>query len=295
MALPCVHAQKEPGPHGAASLPVPALRAESELVLIPASVVDRDGRFVSGLDASGFEVFDGRRRVEIDSFSVEDTPLSVVILLDASKSMKGEIDPAREGLRRFLRTSMPGDEFCLIPFDGQPRKRCEFTEDAGEIEREASLVEPAGETGLIDALMLALHESRRGRNSRKAVLVLSDGVDTASRHVWKEARLLAGETLAAVFAVTPAPRTSEQIREAGFLEEFAGITGGALHRMSPDGGLPDAFDELPVRKHYLIGFRPPLAIRDGKYHKVRVRLRESGPERLRVHWRRGYYSTAFHY
>lgn len=266
------------------------------MVLIPATVVDRSGHFVGGLESSRFRVFDGKQQVPIRSFSMEAAPLSAVILLDASRSMRKGIQQARAGLRKFLRTSIPGDEFCLVTFAAAVNGPCEFTESGEDIESAAALAMPEGETAIVDALIFALHEVKRGVNARKAVIVLSDGVDTASRYKWAEANRVAQETEAVVYGVVPRAWDPDDAYEVACLEEVAETTGGALLQVRDSQKFPDAFDDLEIRRQYIIGFRPVAQERDGKYHPVKV-VMGGKPEqgRLRVHWRRGYYSTAFHY
>ena len=168
---------------------------------------------------------------------------------------------------------------------------CEFTEDAEAIRREAAKAVPEGPTTLVDALMLGLHEVKKGRNTRKALLILSDGVDTGSRYKWREARRFAEETEACVYAIVPKSWDERSSNSLWNLEQVAETTGGVLHEIKDGKSYPEFLDELDIRRQYLIGFTPPESAQDGKYRRVSVQLSGTGERDMRVHWRRGYYAS----
>lgn len=268
------------------------LRAQVELVLINASVTDREGRFVTGLDATKFHVFDEKRPVAIRAFSIDDAPVTTVILLDASASMKPNIAYAQAGLSRYLSAAIPGDEFCLITFATNVSNRCGFTMETEVVQREAAMVVPEGRTTLIDALMLGMNEVKKGRNARKTLLILSDGVDTGSRYNWREARRFAEETDACIYAVVPKSWNDLNEHSLRNLEEVVETTGGALYEIKDGKTYPAFLNELDIRRQYSIGFTPSEPSQEGKYRRVNVRLNGIATKNMRVHWRRGYYASA---
>lgn len=271
------------------------LRAHAELVLINASVADRDGRFVTGLDASRFQVFDEKRPVAIRSFSMDDAPVTTIILLDASESMKRNIAHARAGLSRYLSAAIPGDEFCLIAFAKNVSNPCGFTANTEAVQQQAANAVPNGRTTLVDALMLGLNEIKKGRNARKVLLILSDGIDTGSRYNWREARRLAEETNACLYAVVPKSWDDRDGHSLRHLEQVVETTGGALYEITDGKSYPAFLNELDIRRQYLIGFTPSQPARDGKYRRVNVQLSGAGKTNMRVHWRRGYYASDENY
>ena len=124
---------------------------------------DRDGYPVANLRAENFRVFDEKKEMEIKPVYVEEAPLSTVILLDMSSSMRSSIDYVREALRRFISSAGPEDDFCLVPFNGEVDVSCEFSRDAEAILRTAMSVAPAGKTAFYDAVIAAFRKLRRAQ------------------------------------------------------------------------------------------------------------------------------------
>lgn len=275
---------------GNGSLPrTSLLRTDSNLVLINASVVDRDGHFVSGLAADRFALWDEKERVAIREFGVEEVPLSTLILLDTSKSMKKSIGYLRAGLRKFLEASLPGDDFCLIAFRGEVSGKCAFTSDVEAILREAASAIPEGKTALVDAIAFGVSEIKKGKNARKALLILSDGVETASRFKWSEVEEHAKEMNACVYAVVPAAWDEFDVRSVAQLAVVAELTGGRIFELKHTRDYPDFLEKLDVRKQYIIGFTPAMPERTGKYRRVNLKFADAKSKKLKIYWRRGYY------
>ena len=119
------------------------LHTEGRLVLINASVFDDNNRFHPELRNENFQLFDDGVEMQLRSVGVEDVPLSTIILLDISRSMKDAIGDARIALDKYLDKSRPGDEFCLIAFNGHSPDHCEFVTDANDVRLHASVTAPA--------------------------------------------------------------------------------------------------------------------------------------------------------
>lgn len=151
-------------------------------MLINASVVDKGGRFIADLPADRFRVFDEGVEVPSKNVAVEEVPVSVVIVLDVSGSMKKKIVHAREALNRFLDRSGPDDEFSLLLFNDTVQMRRNFHTDTASIRDTAAQAETGGGTALRDSLLAAVSRVRSARNARRAILLVSDGVATASRY-----------------------------------------------------------------------------------------------------------------
>lgn len=267
-----------------------AFRASKDVVLINASVFDRNGRVITGLDASNFRLFEEKQPVDIRQLSLEETPLSTVILLDLSGSMTDGIGYVRDALRRYLDRSNPGDEFCLISFSSNIHNECSFTTDTGAVLRQAASGPPKGKTALFDALVVAFASVKKATNARRAILVLSDGIETGSRYGWRETQEYAKETTACVYLVRPGTWSDDDrgslIRMADIIE----LTGGRVFEINRVGNLPQFMEHLDIRQQYLLAFDPPRAARDGKYRRVTVKLQGTGDQRLRVYWRHGYFA-----
>lgn len=271
------------------------IRAHAELVLINASVADRDGRSVTGLDATQFQVFDEKRPVAIRAFSIDDAPVTTVVLLDTSASRKPNNAYAQAQLSRNLSAAIPGDEYCLITFAKNVSSPCGFTMETELFQHEAAMVVPEVRTTLVDGLMLGLNEVKKGRNSRKTLLILSDGVDTGSRYNWGEGRRFTEQTDACVLTVVPKSLDHSIGNSLGNVEQVVETTGGAPYEIKDGKNYPAILDELDIRRQYLIGFTPSGSARDGKYRRVNVQLNGIAKTNMRVHWGRGYYASGESY
>lgn len=276
-------------------------RVQSNLTLIDASVVDRADRFIPGLDRSQFRIFERGVEQRITAFSLEDAPVSFVIVFDVSGSMAGAIPLAREALASLLRRGGPQDEYCVVTVRSRPQLAMDFTRDPGPALARIGAAPPAGATALFDAVYLALHALRRGANSRKALLVISDGLDNNSRYTALETLRALRESYANLYAVGvgsarapslfPDPILLHSPPGAEALGDLARESGGRYFEAEDPADLPGVLERLNVRYTYVLGYTPVPLYRDGKYHRVDLKLagraRQSG---FRAYWRRGYYA-----
>lgn len=178
-------------------------RSGIELVNVTATVIDSNGRFVTGLRQSDFTVYEDGRPVEIAYFSAERVPLSLGIVLDTSGSMAGaKIQAARAALDRFLKNLLgPGDEVFLYRFDTTPRLVQGWTTEYGRISAELARLHPDGATSLYDAVARALPLVQSGRHRKKAMLVISDGMDTSSDIDRQKLKQLIRESETLIYAI----------------------------------------------------------------------------------------------
>jgi Ca-activated chloride channel family protein len=163
-----------------------------ELVNVTATVSDASGRFVPGLQQDDFSIYDDDQPQEIAYFSAERVPVSLGIVLDTSGSMVGEkIDEARRALDRFVFDLLDErDEVFLYRFSDRPVLVQDWTTDRASLSRTMARITPNGGTALYDAVLEAIPMAARGKNPKKAVVVITDGNDTTSRatlHAVREA------------------------------------------------------------------------------------------------------------
>ena len=263
------------------------LRMDVNMTLIPVSVTDPLDHPLMGLKKADFRLFEENAEQEILSFSSEEGPVSLGIVFDTSGSMRNRIDKSIAGIRQFLDTTLPGDEFLLVRFSDVPQLVTGFTTQPEDIDRELNIAEPQGWTALRDAMYLAVQQMKRAKNSRRALLVLTDGGDNNSRYTESEVRNLIVESDVRVYVIG----ISERPR---FLQRITDETGGRAFWVRKVDELPDAVERLSTefRSHYLLGYRSTNPENDGKYRKVKVQVnpRPDIAEQMRVFWRRGYYT-----
>jgi len=199
-----LHAQVPSAP-APAQTPDGAFRFKSgvELINVTATVTDGTGRFVPGLGKEDFVVFEDDQPQEVTQFSAERVPVSLGIALDTSQSMSGEkIQAAKSALDRFLFDLFgPDDEFFLYRFSDDPQLLQDWTTDRSALSRSLNRAIPNGRTALYDAVADAVPLAQKGRNLKKALVVISDGNDTSSRTSMREIKQIIRENEALVYAI----------------------------------------------------------------------------------------------
>jgi VWFA-related protein len=280
-------------------LPKSNIRSDVNLVLIPVTVTDPLNRFVTGLEKENFKVFEDKKQQIVSQFSSEDAPLSIGILFDCSGSMGQKLTKSREAVTQFLKTANPEDEFYLVQFNDTAELVQPFTNSTGDIQSRLSFSQSKGMTALLDAVYLGLHEMKKARNGRKAILIISDGGDNSSRYTEGELRNLVKEADVQIYAigiyepVGSRSRTPEESNGPALLSEMADQTGGRQYQVENTNELPDIAAKIGVelRNQYVLGYASSNQERDGKYRHVEVKLVQP-PKMplLRAFWRMGYHA-----
>jgi VWFA-related protein len=277
------------GPPKKSTAPAAArLRMDLSMVLVPVVVTDAVDKPVLDLSRERFRVFEDNVEQKIASFAFEDGPVSVGFVFDASSSMKNRMVASVEALQRFVLTAIPGDEFSLVQFSDRPEVVTGFTKNTDDILSSVAGIQPSGWTALCDAIVLAAQQMKAGHNTRKALVVLTDGDDNNSRYSEKEVRNLVRESDVRVYSVGIFERPR-------LLEDLALDTGGRAFHVHKLNELPSVVERLAreLRSEYVLGYVPNNAQNDGKYRKVRVELtRGLSDAPFSVYWRGGYYARA---
>ena len=273
----------------ALSLLVPA-RVAAQAVpprTLTVTVTDKKGGYVMGLGREAFTVLDGGRPSEIVSFESGDMPATVGVLLDASGSMtagrESKLRRARNALLRFFRNCHAADEFFLIAFNQEPQLLLGMSNDPTAVLDALDRYGAArgrGMTALFDALYLALDQAARGKHPKRAVVIVTDGHDNASRYTFKEVERMLKESDVIIYAigiVGPDDDSALTYSWRAMLEELTEPSGGRAFFPSTERELNSSMELLAqeLRNQYVIGFVPAAAAakKDG-WHEVRVRLGE---------------------
>jgi Ca-activated chloride channel family protein len=292
-----------PRPKAAATVNTPRanIRVDTTLVLIPVTVTDPLNRPVTGLEKEHFRLQEDNVEQSISHFASEDEPISVGIVFDASGSMGNKLAKSRQAVAQFSKRANPEDEFFLVLFDSAPELAVGFTTDTEEVQNKLIFTKSKGTTALLDAIYLAMHEMKKARNPRKAVLVISDGGDNNSRYTESEIKAVVREADVQIYGIgiyEPAGsrgRTAEELAGPSLLSDIAGQTGGRAYEVDNLSDLPDIAAKIGVelRYQYVLGYSPTNQQRDGKYRRVKVRLvQPRGLPLLRPFWRLGYYAPS---
>jgi Ca-activated chloride channel family protein len=278
-----------------------SIRVDSTLVLIPVTVTDPMNRFVTGLEKENFKLTEDKQPQEITQFSSEDAPLSVGVVFDCSGSMGHKLDKSRQAVAQFFKLANPEDEFFLVQFNDSANLVQAFTRNLEEIQNKLAFTQSRGRTALLDAVYMAVHEMRKAKNPRKALLLISDGGDNSSRYSEAEIKTLVKEADVQIYAIGiyesagARSRTPEETTGPALLTEIAEQTGGRQYQVDDLNELPDVAAKIGIelRNQYILGYSPKNLSRDGKYRRVQVRLvQPHGMPLLRPFWKQGYYAPA---
>ena len=272
------------------------IRVDTNLILVPVSVNDSLNRPVTGLERENFRVYEDKVEQKISQFAMDDDPVAVGLVFDTSGSMGSKLQRSRLAAAQFFKTANQEDEFFLVEFDNRPRLEVPLTRDTGQIENQLTFSQSKGSTALLDAIYLALHEMRRSKKSKKALLIISDGGDNHSRYTVNEVRNLVRESDVLIYSigVFGGGSTAEEAGGPGLLANLSEQTGGRLFEANP-AELPDIAQKIGVelRNRYVIGYSPQNQPHDGKYHRIQVVVvPPRGLRQLRAHWRTGYNAPA---
>jgi Ca-activated chloride channel family protein len=277
----------------------PAATIKTDLVTLTLTVTDLYGRYVSGLGKNAFTIIDNNIEQDIEFFSDSDSPVSIGILFDVSGSMNGEkIRKAQKALERFINTSHPSDEYFLIAFNNRAQLLLDRTRDGEAVLRKLTLVQPKSNTALYDAVYLGAERVTRGSHQKKAMLIISDGQDNSSRYNFGEVRKLMKESDVVTYAVGIMDGGDAGsvlgMQGQAFLDELTSVTGGKSFYPQSDVEMDEIFERiaLELRHQYSIGYTPKDFQPDGKWRKVKVKVKPPrGLPRLTVRHREGYYAT----
>ncbi len=278
----------------------PSFRASGDLVLIPVMVTDSQDRLVTGLEKEYFRLFDNKAEQAITQFASEDTPVSVGIVFDCSGSMGAKLQKSRTAVAEFLKIANPEDEFALVVFSDTAQLAVPLTDRNEEIQNRLAFTQSKGQTALLDAVYLAMHEMKHARKSRKALLIISDGGDNTSRYTAAEIKSMVREADMQIYAIgileplAQRSRTPEELAGPELLHNIAQQSGGRLFEVQDLNELPDIAAKIgmALRNQYLLGYTPAAEKKDGKYHRIEVKMTlPKGMPPLRASFRSGYFAT----
>lgn len=248
------------------------------LVELPTSVL-RSGKPVDGLTRADFKVFDEGKEVPIAKFDhVRNLPLSIGIAIDTSLSMKTRLMAAQKAGASFLNNVLrPGDKAFLLSFNDEAKMKQKWTSNLIDMIAGLANLRADGNTTLYDAIVDSLYNFQ-GIRGQRALIVLSDGEDTASSFTYDQALEYARRSGVPIYVIGIAIQAGkEDVKQK--LDALADATGGKSYyiRIAPDIG--HIYDDIQarLRSQYLLGFYPPKGVKPGsKFRRVKVVVDHGG-------------------
>ncbi len=268
------------------------IRSEVRLVLLDVSVQDRSGLFVEGLSQENFQVFENGVAQPITSFSSSDLPVTVGLLVDESRSMGPKRNEVLKASGLFISQSNPKDEMFVLNFNDNVKRGLPedilFSDDATQLRAALSRAVPKGMTALNDAVVEGLTQVESGTRSKKALILISDGGDNASRHTRREMLSLVERSMATIYTIGLFDR-GDPDRDVGILKQLAHMSGGGAFFPEEPSGMEAVCRGIAkeIRTRYTIGFNP-AANNGGSLRHLRVTVSAPGRSRLTARTRTTY-------
>jgi VWFA-related protein len=283
-----------------------------DLVSLQALVTDNNGGIIIGLKPENFTIYEDSVKQEIVNFSPIDADITVVMLVEYSNNISYFIDEVWNAMYVFAASLRPRDWVAVIGYDMRPTILCDFTQNRQTLaDALRRFTYPAyDDSNLSDALIDALDRTQE-IEGKVAVLLISTGLDTFSRHTYEEALQRCKEANASVYAIGLGQRfriiaeTRGLISSLGNIEllmadnrlkSFAEFTGGAAYFPRFESELPAIFSNISqmLRSQYSIAYASTNTVKDGKFRKIRVEVnanildKKGKPAKLKVITRKGY-------
>ncbi len=175
------------------------IKIETNLITMPVSVLDRDGRFVSGLEQKDFRIFENGIEQKVDYFQSVEQPFTVVLMIDVSPSTAFRIDEIHHAATTFVNQLRPNDRVMVVAFDDTVRVLCRPTNDRRTLIMAINQAQFGDGTSLYEAVDQVISRELRQIEGRKAVVLFTDGVDTTSRRATYQSTIADVEEIDALF------------------------------------------------------------------------------------------------
>lgn len=302
--------------------PGDVISVETTEVMLPVTVRDANGRLVAALTRDDFHVFEDNKEQPLRDLALRQVPVDVVLMVDASSSATRNLDDFRRAAEGFASRLGPDDRISLIKFDDSVQLLQDWTTSRFQLQRALSRIVPGMFTRFNDALLLAAREQYGASSSRRALIVLTDGIDSgrgttlenAARallesqvtvYVVSNTEISRAEKLAALDELTRGTDASQRFNKlqiddlrAGLraldeseqtLEQLTTATGGRLYKPHSFNALEATYAQVSeeLRHQYALYYTPLNRARDGGFRRVRVQATNPSYE---THTRIGYFA-----
>ncbi|WP_180538969.1 VWA domain-containing protein [Nevskia soli] len=264
----------------------------TRLVVLPVTVLDKNGHLVTDLTQGQFQVFDNNQPEALKVFKREDVPVSMGIIIDSSGSMRDKRAKVQSAAITLVKDSNKEDEVFIVNFNDEAFLDMDFTSDIKKMEQGLSKIDSRGGTAMRDALRMSIdHLKEKGKRDKRVLLVVTDGDDNASmvslENLTREAQ--SSDVLIYAIGLLSEDEKREAKRAKRALVTLTEATGGMAFFPKEVSDVEQIAHEVAkdIRNQYTLGYTPPGS--DGAYHTVKVTV--NAPGKLNVRTRLGYYAT----
>jgi len=263
------------------------------LVLLPVKVTDARGTFVAGLKLEDFHVMEEGQLQKLTVFDERDTPVTVGLIVDHSRSMGAKMADVVAAVNSFASSSNPEDEVFVVDFNDdvsmQLMEGKMFSRDPKELDHALRAVSARGRTALYDAVSQGLHHLQYGHLPKKALIIISDGGDNASHLKYSQVLAAARQSQSLIYAIALVGSNSAD-ENPNLLRRLCNDTGGIAYFPKEGESAATVAAEIArdLREQYTLGYIPQNLVRADVFRKVKVKVAAPGRGRLHVRTREGY-------
>jgi Ca-activated chloride channel homolog len=300
--------QKQPAEQQAGDQEGFKIGVEVNMVTVPVTVRKPEVGFIKGLKQNAFHIYEDGELQEIELFAQEGVPTRIAIVLDSSGSVQTEWGTIRYATKKFVEHLAPEDQFSLVNFSSDIRLRIKWGRKIDRIDDVLTSIYCKGNTKLWDAIYVVSNDVFKGIREKKAMIIMSDGLDNESLTTYEEAVQAAVHSEAAVYVVSKTESIRqmmesdpnlgtyyggiphEQFAQADLaLRKLAYETGGRVLYPNNFGQLGDVYAQVDeeLRSQYTLGYISTNTIKDGSYRRIEVKVDAPG---ARISARPGYYA-----
>jgi VWFA-related protein len=275
---------------------VPLFRADTRLVVLHASVVDKKGKLLTELPQDAFKVFENGAEQNIKVFRREDVPVSIGMVIDNSGSMRDKRAKVERASLDLVKASNPQDEVFIVNFNDEAYLDVEFTNDMNLLQQGIARIDSRGGTALRDSISMSIdYLKSKGKKDKKVLLVITDGNDTASNDRDTLEKLVdkAQKSEVLIFAVgllsDEEPHEAKKAKRV--LSSLTTASGGLAYYPKELAEVDEIALTVAheIRNQYIIAYTPTNPALDGTFRQIHVTVR--GPGSPIVRTRTGYYAT----
>jgi Ca-activated chloride channel homolog len=278
------------------------IRKEVDMVTVPVTVRRPEGGFVKGLPQSAFHIYEDGKSQEIVFFAQEALPTRIAVVLDISGSVRPEWGTIKFATTKFIENLKQEDRFSLVTFNTQIRLKMDWGRKTDRLNSVLTSIYCKDNTKLWDALWVVSHDVFKGIEEKKAMIIMSDGLDNESSVSYDEALQAAVRSEAAIYIVSKTEAVRRQyefeynnVPQKEFanadlaLRNLAYETGGRVLYPNTFGQLNDIYAQVDeeLRNQYTVGYLSTNTAKDGSYRHISVRVEAPGSQ---LSARPGYYA-----
>jgi VWFA-related protein len=272
-----------------------SLSVNVDLVELHVTVVDGKQRPIGGLLQENFRILENKVEQPIAVFKQEDIPISLGLILDNSRSIEPRKERLDAAALSFVRKSNPEDETFVVHFDFEARLSQDFSKDSHQLRTTLTREKPYGQTAIYDAISLALDTMGRAKYDKKAMLLVTDGIDNHSVIPYPQLIEKVKRSNVAIYVVGLLSVSGGIVAEDTLIE-IAEASGGRAYFPQTSEQASGMMEGIArdLREQYTLGYFPTNPLRDGEWRSVRVELTppKGVPSNLDLTYRRGYYAPA---